>query len=343
MSRTSRYAFLQAKLAGMLARSYVGRNFRDLLRLTKVVELYDTLFPGERGERPAHELPAALEARIVSSGIDAMRSVLEMLPDAPLVLVHILRKQEYQSLKAVLRSMAANVPGGVATARGGQGAAPPRTWDLGPWAGVTLEGGKDPKDAIRRSPYAWVLPLLDTVPLFEIENRLDRDYNLRLVELARALPARDRVGVLRLARLQVALSNVTWALRLRFSFGMDEERARPLLVPGGGDAHRRALARLFEIGPDAGEDWRKWAYGWLLEDQLGESFTAPDPVRAEQKAEQRLYVRAHQLFHQNPFSLGPIAAWFALKEHEAALLATAVEAAALSLPEQEVLAMVGVP
>jgi vacuolar-type H+-ATPase subunit C/Vma6 len=334
MSRTSRYAFLQAKLAGMLARSYVGRNFRDLLRLTKVVELYDTLFPGERGERPVHELPAVLEARIVKAGIDAMRSVLDMLPDAPPILVHILRKQEYQGLKAVLRSMAA-VPGG------GQGAVAPRTWDLGPWAGITLEGAKDPKEAIRRSPYAWVLPLLDTVPLFEIENRLDRDYNVRLVELARALPARDRVGVLRLARLQVALSNVTWALRLRFSFGMDEDKARPLLIPGGGDAHRRALARLFEIGPDATEEWRKWAYGWLLEDQLGESFTAPDPVRAEQKAESRLYVRAHQLFHQNPFSLGPLAAWFALKEHEGALLKTAVEAAVLSLPEQEVLAMVG--
>ena len=33
MSRTSRYAFILAKIYGVMARSFVGANYRDLLRL----------------------------------------------------------------------------------------------------------------------------------------------------------------------------------------------------------------------------------------------------------------------------------------------------------------------
>jgi vacuolar-type H+-ATPase subunit C/Vma6 len=328
MSRTSRYAFIMAKLYGILARSFVGQTYRDILRLKKVSELYDTLFPGERSEAPEHTLTEDLEARIVRAGIDSMTYVLEQLGDAPEILVHILRKLEYQSLKAVLRGMA---HGTVEQAR---------IWDLGPYAGIRLEN-KDKAEAIRKSPYAWVLPLLETTPLFEIENSLDRDYYVRLLQLARGLPSRDRTGILRLASTQVALANMIWALRLRFFFGMDAEKATPLLIPGMVDAQRKAVARVFEIPPDSIEEWRKWKYGWLLEDQLGEAFQAPDPVRAEQKADQRLYTRAHQLFHQNPFTLSPLAAYFTLKEYEASLLKTAVEAIALSIPEQDVLSIVG--
>jgi vacuolar-type H+-ATPase subunit C/Vma6 len=99
---------------------------------------------------------------------------------------------------------------------------------------------------------------------------------------------------------------------------------------------------VFEITPDSVEEWRKWKYAWLLEDQLGESFRSPDPVKAEQKASQRMYLRAHQLFHQAPFTLVPLVAYFKLKEYEAALLKTAVEAVQLSIPEQDVIAMTGV-
>jgi vacuolar-type H+-ATPase subunit C/Vma6 len=330
MNRTSRYAFVLAKLYGTIARSFVGQNYRDILRLKKVSELYDTLFPGERGELPEHALTEELEARIVRAGIDSMTYVLELVGDRPEILVHILRKLEYQSLKAVLRGIAHG------------GSEQPRIWDLGPYAGVDLAGAKDKAEAIRRSVYAWVLPLLETTPLFEIENMLDRDYYERLLELARALPARDRTGVLRLVNVQITLANVVWALRLRFFFGMDAEKARQLLIPGMVDAQRKAIAQTFEIPADAIEEWRNWKYGWLLEDQLGDSFKTPDPIRAEQKADQRLYARAHQLFHQNPFTLGPLAAYFTLKEYEAALLKTAAEALALSVSEQDVLAIVGV-
>jgi vacuolar-type H+-ATPase subunit C/Vma6 len=329
MSRTSRYAFITAKVYGIMARSFIGAGYRDLLRLKSLAELSDQLFPGERAVSTEAFLPTELEARIVAASIQAMTYVLDYFEDAPPVLVHAARKLEYQNVKSAVRRMVHGTTDEL------------RIRDLGRYAAVRLQGARDPEKAIKASPYSWVLPLVRTVPLAQLENRLDQDYYERFLALIRALPPRDRTGVLRLVTAEIALANVIWALRLRFYFKLDAGSARSLLIPGTSSSVRAALAEAFEIPADSTDGWRKWRYGWLLEDQLAESVSAVDPARAEQKASQAMYVRAHQAFHQNPFTLGPLVAYFKLKEYEASLLGIAVEALHLSIPEQDVLAIVG--
>ena len=329
MIRAFRYAYILAKVYGVLSRTYVGNNFHDLLRLKNLEEIFDRLFPGQRAQLREESLPTELEARIVRAAIAGMADVLALLGNPPAILVHILRRYEYQGLKSVIRSLLQ------------QGVEMPVVWDIGKYARADLAGAKDYEKAIASSPYAWVLPLLQSRKPFEIENMLDRDYYSRLLKLARALAPRDRSGVLRLVGLEIALANAVWALRLRFFFGLDAAAARPLFVPGMIDAHRRALGEAFEIPADSVEGWRKWKYSWLIDDQLGESFRSPDPIRAEQKANRRLAERAHQLFHEDPFTLTPLAAYFKLKELEEGMLKIAVEARRLSVPENEVLSLVG--
>jgi vacuolar-type H+-ATPase subunit C/Vma6 len=327
--RTSRYAFILAKLYGILARSYVGRNYRDLLRVKKVADLYDLLFPGERPEALPPALARELEARVVRAGVDSMTYVLETLGKPVEILVHLLRRLEYQSVKTMIRGM------------GHGGTESVRIWDLGPYAGIELDAAGDYEKAIKASPYAWVLPHARTKPLAIVENMLDTEYYSRLLALARGLPAADRTGILRFVQREIALANVVWALRLRFFFGFSWENARPLMIPGLVDTPRRAVGRAFEIQPDSIEEWRKWRFAWLIEDQFSESFQAPDPIRAARRADLLMYTRAHQLFHQNPFTLTPLFAFFKLKEYETTLLKTAVEAIRLSMPEQEIFGLVG--
>lgn len=353
MIRTFRYSFILAKIYGMLARSFIGENYREILRLKRVQDIYDRLYPGERAEKPEHHLTAELEARIVQSGIATMIFVLDLMGEPEEILVHILRKFEYQGVKSVLRGLAPALAGSAAgSAEGSAAGLPPhgaaaeelvsaQVWDLGRYGSVDLVHSRDPLASIEESPYAWVVPLVKTTPIVRIENMLDQEYYRRLLALTRALHAKDRTGVSRLVHLEIGLADVLWALRLRFSFGMDAEKARDLLIPGMLDSERRAVAQAFDIPADSIEGWRKWRFGWLVEDQLSESFQAPDPVRAEQKGTRRLYIRAHQLFHQDPFTLTPIVAFFKLKEYEVGLLKTAVEALRLSVSEQDVLALVG--
>ena len=329
MIRTFRYAFILAKIYGSLAKTYIGANFQDLLRLKRLEEIFDLLFPGERAATPEESLSAELEGRIAKAGIESMTRILTLLGNPPEILVHILRKYEYQSVKSVIRSLSR------------EGAEQPVIWDLGRFALLRPGKGKDIQKVIAASPYAWVLPLVRSRPLFEIENMLDRDYYTRLLGLARKLAPRDRSGVVRLVSLEMMLANAVWALRLRFFFGLDAQSAQPLMLPRMVDSHGKAIAEAFEIPADSVEGWRTWKYSWLVSDQLGETFRAPDPVRAEQKAAQRLVLRAHQLFHEDPFTLTPVVAYFKLKELETGMLKIAVEALRLSVSEHEVLSMVG--
>ena len=202
----------------------------------------------------------------------------------------------------------------------------PVIWDLGRYALLRPAKGVDYEKTIAASRYAWVLPHISSKPLFEVENMLDRHYYSRLLMMARRLKPRDRSGVLRLINLETSLTNVIWALRLRFSFGLDIQAARPLMIPNMTYSHQGAIAETFEIPAESVEGWRKWKYSWLVEDQFGEAFRAPDPVRAEQKATRRLVQKAHQLCHEDPFTLTPIVAYFKLKELETAMLKIAVEA-----------------
>lgn len=329
MFRAFRYAFLLAKIYGIAAKTYVGTAFRDLLRLKRLQEVFDLLFPGERTALSEESLSTELESRIVQAGIRSMADILSMMGNPPEILVHILRKYEYQGVKSVIRVIAQ------------EGAEQPTVWDIGKYAQADLASAKDGEKALVDSAYSWVVPHLRSMPLFEIENMLDRDYYSRLLSLARALPSPDRSGVLRLVSLETALLNGVWALRLRFFFKLDARSAMPLMIAGATDAHRRAIADAFQIPADSAEDWRKWKYAWMVEDQLGEAFRAPDPVRAERKAAHRLALRAHQLLHEDPFTLTPIVAFFKLKELETGMLKIAVEALRLSVPEQDVLLLVG--
>ena len=345
MSRASRYAFILAKTYGVMARSYVGAAYNDLLRLRSLAELSERLFPGERTAVPQPGVasagiagmggsgapggPAELEARIVRGSLEAMIAVLDYLRDPPELLVHAARRTEYQTAKALVRA--------VAHGR----AADVRVWDLGAWSGYRVKDSRDPANTLRASAYSWVLPLVESTPVTELENRLDRDYYERFVQLAGGLAAADRMPVLRLVRTEIAISNVIWALRLRFFFHMDADKALGLMIPGASAAVKAAVAAVFDLPAEGHDEWRRWRYSWLLADQLGDTFTAPDPIRAERKASQFLYRRARQAFHQNPFTLGPLVAYFRLKEHEASLLSVAAEAVDLSMAEHEVLDLTG--
>ena len=101
-------------------------------------------------------------------------------------------------------------------------------------------------------------------------------------------PPRDRAGILRWSTRRSSSRTSVWALRLRFSFGMDEATARPGLLRAGfrHAVPRRPRAQHSTFPPIPADDWRKWRFGWLLDDQLGADLPRPDPVRAEQKASQ---------------------------------------------------------
>jgi vacuolar-type H+-ATPase subunit C/Vma6 len=229
MNRTSRYAYLLAKIYGILAKSFVGANYRDILRLRSVTELYDRLYPGERREVPEYQLTADLERRAAEEAVRTMVAVLEMLGDPPRVLVHLLRRYEYLTVKSVLRTVAHGLP------------SEPVDWDLGRWDQLQRREGQSWRDVVAESPYAWALDRMEKDSLLAAESALDKEYYQTLQRLVHELPARDRSGVRKLVALETGVTNALWALRLRFLFGMDAEHAAGFLIAGPGRESERVM------------------------------------------------------------------------------------------------------
>jgi vacuolar-type H+-ATPase subunit C/Vma6 len=329
MTRSSRRVYLLAKVYGRVAHSFLGSSFRDLLRLKSLADLHAALWPGPVAEGQAAPTVDDLESRVTESVVREILSILESLGEPEEILVHLARRFELQTLRLTLR--------GVQTGSFDPSAAIP----LGRWASLRLDDSRDAEKSLLASPYAWSVAALASRPVAMVENEADRRYFGELVRLAQALPAPDRLGVLRYVLLEVALVNAVWALRLRVTYGMDAAAARPLMVPGMGAVTGRAVFEAFEIPLDSAEEWRRWRFGWLLEDQLADQFRQPDPVGAEARASQRLFVRAHQLLHQFPGSVCPYVAYIALKQQEAAMLRTAIETVSLRIPEKDALTLAG--
>jgi len=67
MFRPSRYGYTLAKIYGNLAKSFVGENYRDVLRVKKLSDLYSLLHYGSPPSEPDHQLAMDLESRIVQA------------------------------------------------------------------------------------------------------------------------------------------------------------------------------------------------------------------------------------------------------------------------------------
>ena len=152
----------------------------------------------------------------MTAGIRSMTEILSLLGDPPDILVHILRKYEYQSVKSVMRSL---------TREKGE---EPVIWDLGKYA--LLRPGRDAtlKRPSQPVPTRGFCPMLRSHASFP-----DREHaGSRLLFNARwrwheAFPRVTAPGVMRIVSLEMTLANAIWALRLRFFFGLDAQAAQP--------------------------------------------------------------------------------------------------------------------
>jgi len=337
MLRTFKYAFTQAKIYGIMAKSYLGENYRELLRFKRVTDLYDHLFPGEHERLSENLLTSELQKRIIAKNIRIVIGLLDLLQEPSPLLTHMLRKYECLNLKSLLHYLKepdVSIPVFV---------------DLGEYRSIDLRG-EGPgaqsdraalKQLIAESPYRWLLPFLDGEPIFKLENRLDLDYYQRLWTMAQELPAKDRRGVTKLLSQEITLQNIIWAFRLRFFYQLDGDQAAEYLLPQEVDTHRAEVMKIFELPADRSQEWSRWKFAALVQDQLSADMEGIDPVRVENKALFIVFRRARLLFHQDLFTLTPLVSFIKLKELEARILLSLIEGIRLGIPEEEILAVTG--
>lgn len=318
-------SYLYARLCGSLRSSWLGPRSEELLKASKVTELWRILFGDSPPALPERRLVAALESRVLADSMASFIGLAGGLEGAEGFVLALRRKREFARVKGILLAL-----------RDHEAECPPSEdpgladdFDAGAWPriGEIFASGR----------FAWIdEPALLDLPA--TENRLDRQYYDEIWAAMSALGPERREGVERLFLLEVEFTNILWALRLSSYYGLKAEDIAPLLVGlKGRETRRRALASL-DRSPQRRGDWKGWAWESLL-DAGGEGWRLNLPA-LEKRMKALLCQKARLVLHLNSSSWAPLYAWFILKEAEASLVMGVAEGLALQVPPEELSAFV---
>jgi len=137
------------------------------------------------------------------------------------------------------------------------------------------------------------------------------------------------VGLARWLRVERAMVNGAWALRMRFHYGWDLPRVRTWFK-GEPDLIGAALV-VFDLPSDNPSAWARWRFAPFLPEVGGGRY--PDPMAFEASLRRWSHRKAWNLFHTEPSTVGAVYAFCRLMEAEAWNLASLAEAVGLGLPE----------
>jgi vacuolar-type H+-ATPase subunit C/Vma6 len=324
MNRVSRYAFIHAKIHGIMAKSYVDDRIRTLLRYTNLLELSRELFPSQQISVGEHDLIRDVQLKFEKKTISALVRIVSFFPEPPPLLVHVLREYDFRNLKTLFRGRFTGI-------------VDLPLWDIGPYGEVPLDREGFPEN-LKNTRFEDLLEGSGEKDMFHREFELDKRYFAELAAVVRRLPSRERRIVEPLVSLEITLQNLVWAMRLRNYFNLPWEEAEKLLFPTGYAEIPGLAQNLYELPFDDPAPWEKTKYGRLLGSFRDGRI---DPEGAEGAAMKYLYLRTRRLFYGNPFTLSAVYAFFRIKRYESMLVKSVSEGVRMNIPPARLAEMIG--
>jgi len=329
MERAGASCYVYAKACGMYARSFVGTRARRLFEARRLPDLWSLLFGGEVPLVPEGMLAQLIERKSEDKAIADFVGLLAMYDTPDPVSRALLSFYDFANLKAMSSALALG-----ATER-------PRLVDVGSFSVIDASRWPDLAAVTRGSPVAWYdrVPERDEAVVWE--TRLDHEYYRSLWGALESLPRSERQTAEPFVGEEISLQNAVWTLRLRAYYGLSADEIVPLLagagnVPKAQDPLCRAAMDALETPLDSWPEWSAWRYAWLLNPhEEGVPWTV-DPRWAQLAGDRRLSRLAMRSFHQNPFSVGTLVAFFRIKQLETQMIRVAAEGIRLGLTDSQI-------
>ncbi|MDR1180267.1 MAG: V-type ATPase subunit [Spirochaetales bacterium] len=327
MSHVSKYAFIHARIHGLMAKSYFDERLRFLLKITSLLDLSRTLFPHQEIESPDGDLVADVQRKFENSIIDTLVGILSFFPKAPELLVHVLREYDYRNLLSLLRGRFT-------------GLTDIRLWDTGKYAVLGRGAAEDFPRSLEKTCFEKYIGWMDTMPLPGLEFQIARQYHAELMSCVKNLPSDERGLLAPLIHTELLHQNLLWALRLKFYFRMGFDEAEKYLFPFGFSGILKQARRVFELPADDPAAWENLAPGNIFSAERGGLI---DPEAIEGRATRYFYKKTRHFFYAHPFTLASVYAFFRIKKYEARLVTSVSEGIRMGISSRELAEILGVP
>jgi vacuolar-type H+-ATPase subunit C/Vma6 len=325
MNRVSRYAFINGKMHGIMAKSFLDERLQTLLHLTSLLDLSRILFPGSDAAPGDRELIHSVQRKFEETILSSLLRLLSVFPKPPELLVQVIREYDYRNLKALIRNRLAP-------------ANPLRLWNIGTYGRAPSETEGFPK-SLEKTPYADLIDKIGKESLFEIEFSLDKRYYAELLQAVKNLSKSEKKLIEPLIREEIVLQNILWALRLRFYFNRSEEETKEHLFPFDFTEIIRYVEKMYELPSDYSEQWKEWKYSDLV---IFNSEGRIDLGETELRAMKRIYKKIRHAFFHYPFHLASVYAFFRLKHYEARMIQSVTEGVRMGLAFPDLSRILGI-
>ncbi len=325
MSRVSNHAFLHGKMHGIYAKSKFDERLLSLSRLSSLSELAKALFPSEENAVADRNLVNVLQVRFEKKNLGLLLGLLSLSPEPHPLLVQVVKEYEYRNLKTLVRMKGSSVRD-------------VELWDIGKYKSIPAAFEGFP-GYLAKSPYSRLAEKIANGSVFEIELYLDEEFNKSIAENVRSLPSREKLLIEPLFKKETILNNLVWALRLRWYYGYSFEETKALLFTLGYDNIEKLVEQFYSFSLDNPELWSNWKYGWVLGRQQDGKLSPPE---AETRVMNYLTRKYSLTFHNNPFTLASIYAFFRLKTMEIRFMKTVSEGIRMNVPASELAELLGV-
>ena len=326
MNNVNRYAFINAKIHGIYARSFLGDNFHKLASISNLKELSSHLFPDIKTVAINTSLHRFLQQKVFDYIHNQISLVFKYFEKQQILLKRIIGRFEIDNLKQIIRIYNSEY------------LEKPFFYDIKDYFEIdkkilqTLDLTKKENLFLlfKNTKYEFINELImQNKSIFEIENKIDIFYYQQLINGLKGLNRIEKKVLKSLIIQEINWQNITWAFRLKQFYAESFENSSQYFI-------NQKLALPVELFSDiffySGEmDFKKIFKKWpsFYTDKIISVLDEYGEVKIhklESIASEYINQKYYHLFYTNPFTLLPLVAFIYLKRKELNSIIALIEA-----------------
>ncbi len=338
MDKSGAEAFVYAKAAGLLRKSFINERASQLFEANKVDDLWTMLFSSQAPALPEVLLAQEIEKEAFNRFLSQYTSLVNQFDKPEPVLTAQLDFYEAENLKEIVAALCK-----------GEQECPLSTplEVFGKYTKLNYSAWPDIKKITEGTEYSWLDSVPESSEQQQIEFKIDLQCVHNLWESIKKTGVESRQVLFDFYKEEYIIKNIIWVLRLRKYFKMDAEEIKKHLIyiteaPDKSDPVAGPALQLIDRDMEDYSKWENWKYSELLNSHVGGEVWQIDPSWIERKNMVRMNRYAQRLFHLNGMTSAALIGWFYIKDFELRCIRTAVESLRLNINHQEAKSIAGI-
>ena len=309
MDKSAADAYVYAKVSGILASSYSGKNAEKLYSAKSLTELYSLLFEGEVPVIPENLLAKEIEEKSVRAFIKQYCHLVECYSRPQEILLTLLQSYDYSNLKMIAGALCMKET------------KCPEVIDLKNYSLLDYGNWPDIKKITQKDRLSWYDRVPDISEQQVMDTKLDFQYLRDLWDAACKTEAAVKNQIKSLITEEIKIHNIVWAMRLKLYYGMDRETVCQKLFfedfkSGEADIFAGEALKILSRDFSNFEEWKNWKYARVLNPHEEGVVWEIDPRWVESAFRTGLVKKYSTVFHKYPLTSLALVCYFKIKQDE---------------------------